>query len=78
MKNEINIFEFNNLENFFFIYLMILIVKEKGYKRDILVFEGFLNVYMGIRRICLKSFIKMVERTSFILLFNNYVCDVFV
>lgn len=54
---------------------MTLTVKEKGYKRDISVCEGSLNAHMGTRRICLKSLIKMVERTSPILLFNNHVCD---
>ena len=54
---------------------MALTVKEKRYRRDVSVYEGALNVHMGIRRICLKLLIKMGERMSPILLFNNHVCD---
>lgn len=75
MKSETDTLEPNNLDNFSSIYLMALTVKEKGYRRDISVCEGALNVHMGIRRICLKLLIKMAERMSPILLFNNHVCD---
>lgn len=74
MKSETNALEPNNLDSFRSTYLMALTVKEKGYKRDVSASEGSLNVHMGIRRICLKPLIKMVERSP-ILLFNNHVCD---
>lgn len=59
----------------FLYHLSDLTVKEKGYKRDISVSEGSLNVHKGTRKICLKPLIKTIERMSPLLLFNNHVCD---
>lgn len=74
-KSETNTSGPDNLDSSSPTYLMTLTVKEKGYKKDISVSEGSLNVHKGSRKICVKPLIKTVERMSPLLLFNNHVCD---